>query len=95
MSPDCTCYCLEKSDSLIVVTHLAVSKSQEICLTGARDGKVRMWNLREMIELVSFEGHLENVTALVITHNDLLGIFASHDHCIKVRDLQQSFRTKN
>ena len=38
MSPECTCYCLEKSEPFVSVDHLAVSKSPEICLTGASDG---------------------------------------------------------
>jgi len=94
MYPEFTCYCLERSDSFIVqITSLAVSKSGQICLTGANDGKVRMWSLTEKKELATFEGHSKDITALVITHNDMLGISASSDTFLKVWDLQQRKET--
>ena len=94
MYPEFTCYSLERSDSFsVIITSLAVSKSGKICLTGAEDGKVRMWSLTEKKELATFEGHSKDITALVITHNDLLGISASSDRFLKVWDLQQRKET--
>ena len=61
------------------VTSLAFSRDSSLLASGALDGTVKLWDMTSGIELASFTGHVDQVSAVAFAPDRQRLVSGSHD----------------